>query len=258
MRRCALLLLAVLASFVAVPLAAQTADEIVGKNLAATGAAKLKTVQSLRLTANFDAGMAQGTLVQRQKRPNKLRRDLTFNNITMVQAYDGHTGWQIVPFTGKTDPEAMDAEDQRTFQEDSEIDDSLSDYQKKGTTVELVGKEKVDGADTYQLKITAKTGKVRNIYYDAQTFLVVKEIFKRKANGMDVEVESRPTDYREVEGMKFPFRIDQQATNGEGSPLKIVLQTVELNVPIDDSVFVKPAPAPPPAAAPGGDKPAPK
>ncbi|HWX55275.1 MAG TPA: hypothetical protein VN176_11855, partial [Verrucomicrobiae bacterium] len=82
--------------------------------------------------------------------------------------------------------------------------------------------------------------------------------FKRKANGMDVEVESRPTDYREVEGMKFPFRIDQQATNGEGSPLKIVLETVELNVPIDDSVFAKPAPAPPPAAAPGGDKPLPK
>ncbi len=40
------------------------------------------------------------------KRPNKMRIEFTIQGMTGVQAYDGKTGWSVMPFLGKNDPEA--------------------------------------------------------------------------------------------------------------------------------------------------------
>ena len=49
------------------------------------------------------------------------------------------------------------------------------DYKAKGHTVELVGKEKVEGTDAYKLKVTLKNGDVRYIYLDAETYLEIRD-----------------------------------------------------------------------------------
>lgn len=50
----------------------------------------------------------------------------------------------------------------------------LVDYAATGTKVELVGTEKVEGRDTYKVKITLKSGQALHVWIDPETFLETK------------------------------------------------------------------------------------
>ena len=236
-----------------VALSAQTVDEIIAKNIKAHGGmAKLKSIQSIRMTGDFDAGGMQAGFTQVFKRPMKVRMEASIQGLTMIQAYDGQSGWQVIPFTGKKDPEPMAADDLKNFQEQADFDGPLVDYKQKGHKVELVGKEKIEGTDVYHLKVTLKNGDIREYYLDADSFLAVKVGGKTTMRGTELDIDSTLGDYKEVEGVLFPFSIEKHISGGQGPTVKITLKKIELNVPVDDSVYKMPAPAPPPAP----DKPA--
>jgi len=261
MRRFRLIVL--LAFLSAVSLAAQTVDDIIAKSFTAVGGvAKLRAIQTIRVTGSFEGGGMQAGFTQVFKRPMKVRGDISIQGMSLVQAYDGKTGWQIFPFSGKKDAELMTADDLKRIQEEADFDGPLMDYKQKGNTVELIGKEKVEGTDAYHLKITLKNGDIRNSYIDADSFLPIKTVAKTMIRGTEVELETALGDYKEVNGILFPFSIDQRAVGGQGQGQKITFTKVEINVPVDDSVFKMPAPAPPspaPSDAPkkpdAGDKP---
>ncbi len=242
-----LLTLIILTTFVSsLPLSAQTVDEIIAKNIAAKGGmAKMKAVQSVRITGDVETGEMQAGFTQVYKRPMKMRLDISIQGLTLTQVYDGQNGWQIAPFTGKTDPEPLAADDLKNTQEQADFDGPLADYKQKGNTVELIGKEKTSGVDTYHLKVTLKSGGIRNLYLDARTFLASKTVAKITTHGSDVELETMIGDYREIEGLMFPFSVEQQPVGGQGPKQKITLKKVELNVRVEDSVFKMPAVVPP-------------
>jgi hypothetical protein len=246
MRRLALIAITFL--LFSLSLSAQTVDEVIAKHIAAQGGmARLKAIQSIRMRGNFEAGGMQAVFTQLYKRPMKTRLDIEIQGMTMVQAYDGHNGWKIVPFTGKKDPELMTNDEMKNIKEQADIDGPLMDYKAKGSTVVLVGKEKIDGADAYHLKVTLKDGSVREMYLDAGTFLVSKILVKTTMQGAEVELESNATDYRQVEGVMFPFAVEQHATSGNGPGQKISFTKVEVNSPVQDSIFKMPGAAPAPA-----------
>jgi outer membrane lipoprotein-sorting protein len=230
---------------------AQTVDEIIAKNIEARGGMdKIKAVQSSRATGKmeFGPGMeAPGVFLQ--KRPDMARLDFTVQGLTATQAYDGKSGWAIMPFTGKKDPEAMTADDTKQMQEDADIDGPLVDYKAKGHQVELVGKEQVEGTDAYKLKVTLKNGDVKFIYLDADSGLEIKEESKRMIRGTEQETESSFSDYREVSGLMFAFA-QQSGIKGSPQAQKLTIEKIELNVPLDDASFKMPVAAPAPAAAP--------
>src|SRR5215469_14588424 len=190
---------------------AQTVDEIIAKSWAAHGGlSKLKAIQSVKITGDVELGGMQAGFTQVFKRPMKIRADISVQGMSMVQAFDGKTGWQIVPFSGKKDPEVMSADDLKNIQEEADFDGPMVDYKKKGNTVELVGKEKVEGTDTYHLKVTLKNGNVRHIYMDADSFLAIKVSAKTTMRGTEIEVETAIGDYKKVEGIMVPFSIEQR------------------------------------------------
>src|ERR1700674_4662088 len=244
MRRLLLLISALLLLSAAV--SAQTVDELIAKTPAARGGlAKLKAVQSVRLTGSFETNGMQAGFVEVAKRPNKLRRDISIQGLTLVQAYDGKSGWQINPFTGKPDPEAMSGDELKSIQEEADTDGPLLDYKQKGNKIELVGKEKVAGKDAYNLKVTLRSGTVRNIYLDAASFFTVKTTGTVTREGTEHKIESFLSDFKEANGIVVPFTIEVQIDGGATSQ-KITFEKVEFNVPVDDSVFNMPAPAPTP------------
>lgn len=249
MRRHALLIPAFL--LLSLALHAQTVDEIIAKNLAAKGGvAKLRSINTIRITANFQAGGMQAEFVQIEKRPHKLRRDVSIQGLTLTQAYDGQNGWQIMPFTGSKDPAPMAGDDLKNIEEEADIDGPLMDYKQKGHKVELVGKEKVDGTDAYNLKITLKNGNVRNLYLDSNTFLEIKATGQSTMHGSEVTVEGKLGDYKKVDGVMFPFSIEQHQQGGEGAEgaeQKITVSKVEFNVPVEDASFQMPPPPATPA-----------
>jgi len=93
---------------------AQTAEELVAKNIEAKGGlAKIKAISSLRTSSNLDAGGFKAVLGEESKRPNLLRTTFTIQGMTQIQAYDGSSGWQISPFGGKKDPQLLGEDDMR-------------------------------------------------------------------------------------------------------------------------------------------------
>jgi outer membrane lipoprotein-sorting protein len=223
-------------------LSAQSVDEIIAKYVQARGGAdKLKSVQSIKTTATMTMGPGMelpGTVIQ--KRPKFARLEFTAQGLTAVQAFDGKDAWQIMPFMGKKDPELMAADDAKETEEMADVDGPLVDYKSKGHQLELQGKEKVEGTDADKLKLTLKNGDVQTIYLDADSFLEIKEVTKRTVRGTDQEIEAAIGDYKEVKGMMFPFAIEN-TVKGSDQKQKITITNIELNVPVDDSIFKMPA-----------------
>jgi|CZLA01.1.fsa_nt_gi outer membrane lipoprotein-sorting protein len=235
---------------------AQTVDDIIAKNIQARGGLdKLKSVQSIKSTATMAMGPgmeAPGVLIQ--KRGNLARLEFTIQGLTMVQAYDGKNAWQIMPFTGKKDPELMSGDEAKEVEEMGDFDGPWVDYKSKGNQVELLGKEKIEGTDAYKLKVSLKNGDVQTIYMDADSFLEIKEETKRTVRGSEQVMESSIGDYKEVGGIIFPFAVESGA-KGSSEKQKLTVTKVELNVPADDSIFKMPAAAPPAPAPPKTDPP---
>ena len=225
----------------ATPAAAQTVDEIIAKHLEALGGMeKLKAVKTVRMTGRMTVGPGiEAPVVMEIKRPNAMRMDITVQGIVGSQAYDGTTGWTLMPFAGSKVPQQMAEDEMKMAQEQADIDGPLVDYKAKGNTVELLGKDKVEGADAYKLKVTLKNGVVRTMYIDAEHFLQVKEESKRTIRGTEIDGETILGDYKEVDGMMFPHSVDS-GQKGNPQRQKLVVEKIELNVPIDDSRFKMP------------------
>jgi len=237
------------AAVLAPAVGAQTADEIIAKNIQARGGLdKLKSVQTIKATATMAMGPgmeAPGLLIQ--KRGNLARLEFTVQGLTAVQAYDGKNAWQIMPFTGKKDPELMPADEAKEIEETADVDGPLVDYKSKGHQVELLGKEKVEGTDAYKLKVSLKNGDVLTVYIDADSFLTIKEETKRTVRGTEQVVEQSIGDYKDVNGLIIPFAMES-GVKGSQEREKLTITKIELNVPADDSIFKMPAaPAPAPA-----------
>ena len=144
----------------------------------------------------------------------------------------------------------MSAEDLKSISDEADFDGPLVDYKAKGNRIELAGKEDLDGRPAYRLKLTSQNGEVRFYLFDASSFLLLKWEGTRKIEGKDYPWESFFTDFREVQGLKYAFKIDQDSP---GTDIKQTLtaEKIEINPQIDESRFAKPtSPAPPAAAAP--------
>ncbi len=246
---------ALLLCLLPVAAAAQTADEIVAKVLNARGGlAKIRAVKSQRVTGIISFGAdASGPFVVELKRPLKMHMQMTVQNLTMIRVYDGKLGWANNPFAGKINLDAMTDEDLRNISEEADFDGPLVDYKKKGNSVELAGKDKVEDKDVWRLKLTTKNGDVRYYSFDAGSFLLLKWEGRRHAEGKDFPVESYFRDYRDVEGLKFAFEINS-GSSATDLTQKIEIDKIELNLPLPDSEFTKPA-APAENAAPGSTPP---
>ncbi|MBI2682693.1 MAG: hypothetical protein HYX26_05665 [Acidobacteriales bacterium] len=241
------------AALMVAPVSAQTLDEVLAKYVKARGGAdKLAAVKTMRITAKASGGGGpEIPIILEQKRPNKVRIEFTFQGLTASQVYDGKVGWSINPFGGKKDPELMGEDQLKGMQDQSDFDGWLVDPKSKGVTAELMGKEPVEGTDAYKIKLTLPSGTTQIVFLDADEFLEMKSESKRIVRGAEREEEGFSGDYKEVEGLTFPF---SQEGGPKGAPpasrQKLTIEKIELNVPIDDSRFVMPVVTTPPAAPP--------
>ena len=237
-----LLLAAALVALVAGSASAETADEVIAKYIKAEGGLdKIRSIETIRMTGKSEMGQGiEMPLTRLSKRPNRIRTEFTLQGMTGIQAFDGTNAWALMPFMGKTTPEIMPADESKRTEEQADIDGPLVDYQKKGNKVELAGKEQVDGADAWKLKVTLKNGDERDYYLDAETGLPVKVTGKVTVRGSETEFTTMLGDYKDVGGRMVPFTIE---TGAVGMPMKqkLVLDKVEFNTPIADSLFAVPA-----------------
>ena len=230
-----------LVALTALPAFAQTADDVIAKNLEAKGGAeKLKAIQSVRMTGKMLIGPGmEAPIVLELKRPRSMRMDISVQGMTISQAYDGTVGWMLNPMSGRTDPEPLPSEAMKLVEEQADMDGPFVDYKDKGNTVELLGKEQVEGAECYKLKVTLKGGDTRVYYIDAEHYLEVKQESTTSVRGSDVESDTIVGDWKEVDGLMFPFSIDSGQKGGQMRQ-KMTVEQIEINPTIEDARFKMP------------------
>jgi outer membrane lipoprotein-sorting protein len=204
-----------------------TVDEIIAKNFEAMG-------------GKDNLAAMEAPISMTKKRPEMMRLDFTIQGMTGTQAYDGTTGWFVMPFLGKKDPETMSADQLKETKEEADFDGPTWNYKEKGNKVELLGKADIEGTPAYKLKITTKAGTESTVYIDADSFLEVKSESKRTVQGQEVESETILGNYQEFGGLMFPTSLEMKP-KGAPAGQTITIEKVEVNPTIADDTFKMPA-----------------
>jgi hypothetical protein len=247
-------LVALTASFTAlsVPLSAQTVDEIVAKHIQARGGAdKVKAIQTLKITRTVATPFSSVAMVIYKKRPNLIRWEQTPKGQTTAipRAINATGAWDIAQGKVVMRPEPLFIEGREI---DGDFDGLLIDWKEKGHTVTLAGKEKLGTGEAYKLTVVTKGGTTRDVYLDATTFLEAQIVGKARIPAMDPKTKDFRfndtvlvfSDWRDVNGVKFPFAVDEERTGGPiTQSFAIYTEKIEINLPLEDALF-----APPPAA----------
>ncbi len=216
-----------------------TLEEIMAKNVAARGGDKLKAVQTFVIDGRMS--MAQGMelkMTQTVKRPNKIRMDMTVQGMSIIQAFDGTTGWAVNPMSGGV-PEKLSEAEGKNLKDRANIDGMLASAIASGHKVELIGLEDLDGASAYKIKVTDTDNDVSYVFIDATTWLETQVRTKTTMMGQEADVEIVFTSYQEVGGVQFPMEIEMRA-DGE-TFMTISYSNPKINVDVPDSRFAFPA-----------------
>lgn len=172
-------------------------------------------------------------------RPNRIRTEFTAQGLTGVCAWDGEHGWQVSPLDGNMEPRPMPPESARLALEQADFGGPLLGWKEKGNTVELVGRAPEGGREAWQLKVTPKSGTPRNLYLDAQSYLLVRSESPREVAGRTIEAETTFADYREASGLRFAHSIEI-GVKGRPGRVSVVVETVEIDPVLDDARFRMP------------------
>lgn len=207
-------------------------DDIIARSVEARGGmAKIKGLQSLRMTGTaLLNGQVQAAVRIVGTRPNLTRFEMDVNGMTLVQAFDGKSAWSLNPFVTGAAPRAAPPAQSEELRAHTDMDGLLVDYKAKGRTVALDGTEDVAGSPAWKLKVTAKDGGTDYVYLDTKSFLMVK------SSSTHIGTTILFSDYRPVDGLVMPFRIEQSAPGA----VVMTLNKIETNVPVDEAQFRMP------------------
>jgi hypothetical protein len=89
---------------------------------------------------------------------------------------------------------------------------------------------------------TGPRGLLVTLYFDKQSGLLLRELRYSSSPIGRVPTQIDFADYRDVSGIKLPFRVTYAWLDGRDS---IVLSEIKTNVPVDEAKFGKPAPLKP-------------
>ncbi len=218
-------------------------NDILKKNYSTRGGIdKLKAIKTMFIKAKMSSPMGGGNEIQMKmwfKKPSMIRTEIIFQGQKIVQAYDGKTVWGIIPFLGTDKPIVLTGEQEKQVKQmvDS-FEDPLIYYKEKGYKLEFLGTEDFEGTKVYKLKLTKKDGKIVYIYLDEETGIEIKAFTTVKKGNEEINVETIFSDYKEVQGLLFPFYIESKM--GGKTVSQITVETMKLNFPIKDEFFKMP------------------
>jgi hypothetical protein len=229
---------------------AQTADELVAKNLAARGGADqlaaIHTIVSqgeLRFPGDFKLAYKQ-TQERLNGKPDDcaVRVEASLQGLTVIQAYDGANAWRVNPFEGRKDAERMGADEARELADQGSIDGALLAAHAKGSQVDYLGREDIDGTDAYKLRVSQPDGTVYTYWLDPDALLEIKILERRTIRGAEKETETDLGDYERVGGVYFPFSITSGPKDAPPSEKQVItIAAANANVPVTPDIFAMPA-----------------
>jgi hypothetical protein len=239
------------------PCFAQSAQKIVDEYVHAEGGAKaLAGIQTASITGSLtdDATGQSGTYSLITKAPNKFYSEIIIEPHRLIEAYNGKSAWgqdtsdqdtsgQDTGAISSSGP--VDAPHTLTGAVASEweaagryLNSRLADAKKSKFGLQLIDSEDVDGRKAYHVRIVLSPRVSRELFFDAQTHLLIREIIPAAAqqpgskNAAAEELDY--ADYRRVDGIEMPYRITLRRA---GRNYTVAVSRIEWNAPVNDSVF---------------------
>lgn len=227
---------------------AQTKEEIIANYIDNTGGAEAwNKLQGIKMTAKVSQGGMDIPIEMVQLKDGRQMTIVTFQGKEIKQGvYDGKRLWSHNFMT--MEAEESDAEATANFKlESNDFPNPFLNYEKKGYTVELMGKETIQGAETFKIKLVQepkmvdgqKEESVSYYFFDTENFVPIamqSEIQSGPAKG--VIAETSFSDYQEVDGLYFPFSMSQGEKDKPGQP--ITFTSIVVNPEVEDAAFAFP------------------
>lgn len=226
--------------------AAQTADEVIEKSIAAMGGrAALEKVQSRQMTGTLllgtPAGDIQGTIEILNAVPNKARTlikaDLSAfgaGPLVVDQRFDGTNGYVLDTLQGNRDITG----DQLETMKANAFPHPFLNHKAMGVSVQLTGKEKVLDKDAFVLVFQPTTGPPIKQYVDASTFMPLRTVIRATVPQFgQVEQNADPSDFRDLDGIKVPYKLRIESSV---QTVSMTFSDIKQNVAVDEKLFVKP------------------
>jgi len=217
---------------------AQSLDEILKEHFSAIGQDNLLKVNTQKITGKMIQGGIEIPFIQMAKRPEKIRMEGTFQGLTFIQTFNGTEGWGLNPFAGVTDPQPMSADEVKGMHYQADMDGMLWNWKEKGYTVTFEGKDDMEGTSCFKIKVDTKEGDSFTYYIDADSYLLLRSNTKMKVMENEMESDIYFSNYMMVEGIAVPAKIETKMKDQLMGTL--VIENVELNTELDDTLFEKP------------------
>ena len=224
---------------------AQSLDEIIDNYFENTGGKdQWEKLEGLKLSAKINQMGMEIPLDIVQLKSGKQLTEINFQGQSIKQGvFDGNVLWSTNMMTQK--PEKSDQETtDNVKREMGDFPDPFLNYKDKGYVAELIGKEEIDGAECFKIKLTKKPlvidgNEVENVsfyFFDTENFVPIVVHSEIKSGPMKGQVsEIKMSDYQEVEGLYFPFSMVQGLKGQEGQT--ITFDQISINPEIEDSEF---------------------
>ena len=239
-------------------------ESILDKYIQAAGGAQrlasLKSFVGKGTSVGFGGFGGGGDVELVAEAPDKRATIILFKEATgrgdQIRTYDGRTGWVRTPLNvlgeyqlsgGDLDGARLDA--QLSFP--GQIKQILTNLKTgpPGTITDLPApssqsllQKDVTLGQTHDVNVVQGNGLrglLVTLYFDQKTGLLLRELRYGNSPIGRVPTQIDFADYREVDGLKLPFRITYAWLDGRDS---IVLNEIKTNVPVSEAKFARPAP----------------
>jgi outer membrane lipoprotein-sorting protein len=220
---------------------AQTADEIINKYIAAIGGKdKLNAIKTFYYEGTLEVMGNEAPSVTYIINGKAYKSEIDFSGQKIIQVVTDQGGWAVNPLAGQAVPEALPKDMLKgSAMQYSVLGAGFIDYASKGNKLELLGKENVNNASAYKIKLTTKDSAVMTYYIDSATSYVVKAVTTITSNGQQLETSIGFLDYQKTDfGYTFPMK--QQIDLPQGISLTVTVKKTEINKDIDPKIFEMP------------------
>lgn len=219
---------------------AQTVEEVINEySTRMGGLEKYKSIETIKMTGSVTVQGMELPITVQVVNGKAVRTDVEVMGSSVISAYKDGKGWKQNAFAGAPDPTDMEEKELEDIKPQIHVTNALMDYKANGATVELQGKETVDGKEAFKIKYNPSSGKNPTTYYlNSSDYSIIKTVTRTELMGSEVDLETYFTNLQEVDGRKFYMGRLQKADGNEFQDIQF--KTIELNVPIDESIFNKP------------------
>lgn len=184
------------------------------------------------ITFNISAsiqGMALDMTIQ-QKAPDKYKSVMSMGgNVMQQQVFDGTRG-KASGMQGTMELEG-DMLDEMKLQ--ATMHPELT-YEERGFTLSLEGIDNIGGKNAYRIDITSPRGVTMSEFFDIGSGLKLRTMVTQESPMGSMTQITDYEDYREVDGMMYPFLMKQQVGP---QAFDLEVKSIEINQGLGDDVF---------------------